>query len=118
MAPPVFPPEALLDDRQPLLSEPVHCLVTTREIVVTGRVSLDKLAPHGGQPACAKALEGPLDMVLLQFLDRQVHPATRLGSPAQIGQHAWPVFGRDVLHRLDGQDSVELADVRCYSQTE
>ena len=109
MAPPVFPPDALLDDRQPLLPEPVHCLVTTREIVVTGRVPLDKLAPHRGQPACAKALKGPLDMVPLQFLDRQVHQATRPGSPAQIGQHAWPVLGRDVLHRLDGQDSVELS---------
>jgi len=93
MAPVVSLPEALSGDRQPLLPEPAHGLVTTREIVVAGRVFLGELAPHRRQPAGAKALEGPLDMVLPQFLDRQVHQATRPDSPAQIGQHAWPVFG-------------------------
>jgi len=94
MAPAVSPPEALIDDRQPLLAEPAHCLVTTREIVLTGRVPLDEFVPHRRQPACAKALEGPLDMVLLQFLDRQVHQATRPDSPGQIGQHARARSGR------------------------
>ena len=46
MAPAVSPPEPLIDDCQPLLPEPAHRLVTTREIVVTGRVFLGKLAPH------------------------------------------------------------------------
>jgi hypothetical protein len=116
VTPAVSPPEALVDDRQPLLHEPAHCLVTTREIVVTGRVFLGKLAPYRRHPACAQALEGPLDMVLVQFLDRQVHQATWPGSPAQIGQHAWPVLGRDVLHRLDGQDRVEPAGIRQVLQ--
>ena len=116
MAPVVSPPEALIDDRQPLLPEPAHGLVTTREIVVAGRVFLGELAPHRRQPAYAKALEGPLDMVLPQYLDRQVHQATRPDSPGQIGQHAWPVFGRDMLHRLDGQDRVEPGRIRQILQ--
>ena len=93
MTPPVSPPEALIDDRQTLLPEPVHCLVTTRAIVVTGRIPLDKLAPHRGQPACRKALEGLLEMVLPQFLHRQVDqaiwsaPATRTPAAASIGKY-------------------------------
>src|SRR5438270_27078 len=47
MAPVVSPPEALIDDRQPLLPEPARGLVTTREIVVAGRVLLGEPAPHG-----------------------------------------------------------------------
>ena len=50
MTPAVSPPEALVDDRQPLLPEPAHCLVTAREIVVTGRVLLGKLARTAGSP--------------------------------------------------------------------
>ena len=84
MAPVVSPPKALIDDRQPLLPEPAHGLVTTRKIVVAGRVLLGELAPHRRQPAHAKALEGPLDMVLPQYLDRQVHQATRPDSPARL----------------------------------
>ena len=55
-------------------------------------------------------------MVLPQYLDRQVHQATRPDSPAQIGQHAWPVFGRNMLHRLDGQDRVEPGRIRQILQ--
>jgi hypothetical protein len=55
-------------------------------------------------------------MVLPQFLDGQVHQAARPDGPAHIGQHARPVFGRDVLHRVDGQDRVELAGIRQVLQ--
>ena len=50
VAPPVFPPEALVGDRQPLLPEPARCLVTARAIVVTGHVRLGKLAAHRALP--------------------------------------------------------------------
>src|SRR5215470_14000544 len=41
-----FPPDALTHDRQTLLAEPAHCLVTTREEVVAGRFSVGELAAH------------------------------------------------------------------------
>ena len=76
-----FPPEALARDRQALLPEPVHCLVTARAVVVTGRLRPGKLTPHRGQPAGGQAREGLLKMVTFQFVDRQVHQATRPGQP-------------------------------------
>src|SRR5215813_13438690 len=36
-------PEALIDDRQALAGQPVHCLVTTREEVVAGRFFVGEL---------------------------------------------------------------------------
>jgi hypothetical protein len=45
-----FPPEALARDRQALLPEPVHCLVTARAVVVTGRLRPGKLARTAGSP--------------------------------------------------------------------
>jgi hypothetical protein len=111
-----FPPEALADDRQALVPEPVHCLVTARAVVVARRVWLGQLAPHRGQPARGQAREGLLKMVAFQFVDRQVQQATRPGSPVQIGQHAGPVFGRDVLYRVDGQHRVEPAGIRQLLQ--
>ena len=54
IAQPVFPPEALVDDRQTLRPEPVHCLVTARAIVVTGRVRLGKLARTAGCPSAER----------------------------------------------------------------
>jgi hypothetical protein len=116
IAPTVFPSEALVDDRQPLLPEPVHCLVTARVIVVTGRVRFGNLALNRGQPACGKAREGLLEMVPPQFPDRQLQEATRPDSPMQISQHTGPVFGRDVLHRIDRQHSIETADIRQLLQ--
>ena len=41
IAPPIFPVEALVDNRQPLLPEPLHYLLTARVVVVAGHVSLD-----------------------------------------------------------------------------
>ena len=67
-----FPPEALVGDRQPLLPEPVHRLVTTRAIVVTGRVQLGKLAPHRGRSG-----QTPVQSV-------------RLKSAVQLVSQVWP----------------------------
>jgi hypothetical protein len=51
--PAVFPPEALVDDRQTLMLEPLDRLFTAGVVVVTGNVTQDC-----GQSASGKALEG------------------------------------------------------------
>jgi len=68
------------------------------------------------QPPRGKASEGLVDLCLLHFLDCQVHNRARACGPVQIGQHQWPVFGRDVLHRIDREDSLEFANVRQVLQ--
>jgi hypothetical protein len=98
-APPVFSPEALVNDRQPLLSQPVHCLVTARVIVVTGRVRLGKLKSmdldHLGPEMermgdeIEKEMEG-LDKDLAQFGDR-------------FGKHFAQKVGRDFAKNHPGR---------------
>ncbi len=65
IAPPVFPPEAFVDDRQALSLEPLDCLFPARVVVVTGDLSpLDDFAGYRGQSARGKAREGQREEVI------------------------------------------------------
>jgi hypothetical protein len=68
-----------------------------RVAMVTGNISLDDLTSHCGQPSCGKALEGLVGLCPLHFADCQVHNRAQMCNPVTD----WPVFGRDVLHRID-----------------
>src|SRR5205809_6693633 len=109
VAPAVFLLEALLEDVQSGGCEPGSDLVTPGVVVVAADIAVDDFTAYGREPASGEGGERVLDHRLGHFFAGQVEEAAGARRPVQVRQHVGPIFGRDVLYRVDGQDRVDLA---------
>lgn len=47
-------------------------------------------------------------VAIIDLFDRQVEEATCVNRTIEVGEDGWPLFGRDMLHRVDAQYRVEV----------
>src|SRR5881392_2127778 len=84
----------LVRDRgEALVLEPPRDLLPLRVVVVAAGVLTGELAANGGQPAGSGLGVSPLDLRVIDRLDRQVDARSGSRCPVQVCEDVPPLFG-------------------------
>ena len=97
----------------PARAEPFADLLVRRVEVIAAGVLADVLTGNGRQAATEGIGERLVEVRLLvcQHLQRHVQEPGRAQRTPEIADDHRPVFGRDVLHRVDAQHAIECVGV-------